>query len=73
MTIYKKGKSIYDIHFLFFHFFLLQYKTAYYTFSFPVTLGMILAGVHDPETLNKVEEILLMVCILFMNTFYEHF
>ena len=28
---------------------------------------MILAGVHDPETLNKVEEILLMVCTCFMN------
>jgi len=40
---------------------IVKYKTAFYTFSFPVKLGMILAGVNDTRVLKEAEAILLKV------------
>jgi len=38
---------------------IVKYKTAYYSFYFPITLGMILAGVNDQNLFKEVETILL--------------
>lgn len=40
---------------------IVKYKTAFYTFSFPVKLGMILAGVTETRVLKEAETILLKV------------
>ena len=40
---------------------IVKYKTAYYSFYFPVILGMILAGVKDATLLKEVEPILLEI------------
>lgn len=38
---------------------IVKYKTAYYSFYFPITLGMILTGVNDKKLFSEVETILL--------------
>ena len=40
---------------------IVKYKTAYYTFSYPVKLGMILAGITDQALYKEVEAILLKI------------
>jgi len=40
---------------------IVKYKTAFYSFYFPITLGMILAGVKDDNLFKEVEIILLQL------------
>lgn len=44
---------------------IVQYKTAYYSFYLPVQLGMILAGVQNPELYRQARSILLAMGHLF--------
>ena len=40
---------------------IVQYKTSYYSFYLPVQLGMILAGVQNPDLYRQAENILLAI------------
>ena len=44
---------------------IVQYKTSYYSFYLPVQLGMILAGVQNPELYRQARTILLAMGHLF--------
>ena len=41
------------------HSYIVEYKTAYYSFYLPVALGMILGGISDDRVFKKAENILL--------------
>ncbi|XP_039302619.1 farnesyl pyrophosphate synthase-like [Solenopsis invicta] len=44
---------------------IVEYKTTYYTFIWPVTSAMHLAGIKDPETFECAEHILFEIGYLF--------